>query len=209
MDYAFASCSSLSSIDFPESITKIGAYAFKKCSSFETISLPEGVTEIAKNTFDGCTGLKSATVHDGITKIGSSAFNGCTALEDIYLGSGLQTMDSYVFYGCKAINNVESYALTAPKGSSNCFESAVYKNAVLKILPSASGYDIESPWSAFENVAKDLSGIEAVGAESVVRTVDVYNLSGVKLRRGVNQAEALDGLPSGLYICGGHKVYVK
>lgn len=167
------------------------------------------LTEIAKNTFDGCTGLKSVSVHDGISKIGASAFNGCTALEDVSLGSGLATMDSYVFYGCKAIKSVESYALTAPKGSGNCFDAAVYKNAVLKILPSASGYDSETPWSAFENVARDLSGIDAVVAGSATGTVDVYNISGVKVRAGVNPAEAFEGMAPGLYICGGRKVYVK
>lgn len=52
------------------------------------------------------------------------------------------------------------------------------------------------------------TGIEELtgDAEGVV---DVYNLSGIKVRAGVEAAEALQGLPKGLYIVGGKKVMVK
>ena len=39
--------------------------------------------------------------------------------------------------------------------------------------------------------------------------VDVYNLSGVLLRKGVDASKSTQGLPSGLYIVGGQKLLVK
>lgn len=50
-----------------------------------------------------------------------------------------------------------------------------------------------------------VTGVEAVAAE-MGGVVDVYTLQGVKVRAGVEAAEALEGLPNGLYIVGGKKV---
>ena len=54
--------------------------------------------------------------------------------------------------------------------------------------------------------------INAVGGVQIVdnaENVDVYTLSGVKLRSNVKAANATNGLPAGLYIVGGKKVLVK
>ncbi len=50
-----------------------------------------------------------------------------------------------------------------------------------------------------------ITGVEAVEAEREGK-VDVYTLQGVKVRGGVEAADALEGLPGGLYIVGGRKV---
>lgn len=39
--------------------------------------------------------------------------------------------------------------------------------------------------------------------------VDVVNLQGVIVRRGVDSSAALEGLPAGIYLVGGRKVYIK
>ena len=41
------------------------------------------------------------------------------------------------------------------------------------------------------------------------KTVDVYTISGVKVRKGVKAANATAGLPAGIYVVGGEKVLVK
>ena len=54
--------------------------------------------------------------------------------------------------------------------------------------------------------------INAIGGAVVVDNaaeVDVYTLSGVKIRSNVKAADATKGLPAGLYIVGGQKVIVK
>ena len=54
--------------------------------------------------------------------------------------------------------------------------------------------------------------INAIGGATVVDNaaeVDVYTLSGVKVRGNVKAADATKGLPTGLYIVGGQKVFVK
>ena len=56
-DYAFAHCSSLTSIDLPN-VTSIGNNAFKNCSSLTSIDLPN-VTTIDSNAFYYCSSLTS------------------------------------------------------------------------------------------------------------------------------------------------------
>lgn len=56
------------------------------------------------------------------------------------------------------------------------------------------------------------SGVDDIIADSIGdddATVDVYSLSGVRLRSGVSRDEATAGLPAGFYIVGGRKTAVR
>ena len=52
-DHAFTN-SGLSSVELPETCTKIGDYAFSYCGSLNKIVIPDSVTEIADTVFDYC-----------------------------------------------------------------------------------------------------------------------------------------------------------
>ncbi len=56
-DYAFASCSQLTSIHMTDSITKIGYAAFNWCTNLKSITIPKNVTSIGRHAFYQCTGL--------------------------------------------------------------------------------------------------------------------------------------------------------
>ena len=57
------------------------------------------------------------------------------------------------------------------------------------------------------NTAGDgTTGIEGVSGETADQLVDVYTLSGVKVKGGVKASEALDGLQRGIYIVNGKKI---
>lgn len=58
-----------------------------------------------------------------------------------------------------------------------------------------------------DGIINAIPGAPTVGPSA--GPVDVYTLSGVKLRSGVPAATATKGLPAGLYIVGGQKVFVK
>lgn len=52
-------------------------------------------------------------------------------------------------------------------------------------------------------------GIEGISSDGIAtdpdQPVDVYNLTGIAVRKGVRFADAMNGLPAGLYIVNGHK----
>ena len=85
-DYAFESCTKLTSITIPSSVTGIGNGAFQNCKSLESITIPDSVTSIGGYAFAYCTGLTSITVPESVTSIGNIAFYGCTSLTDVYYG---------------------------------------------------------------------------------------------------------------------------
>ena len=50
----YYSCSSLTSIIIPNSVTSIGEYAFYNCTGLTSITIPESVTSIGGGAFKGC-----------------------------------------------------------------------------------------------------------------------------------------------------------
>ena len=58
-------------------------------------------------------------------------------------------------------------------------------------------------------VAVDRAGVENVAVDSADAPVDVYTLSGVRIRSQVAPSEATAGLAPGIYIVGTEKVAVK
>ena len=86
-DYAFNACSSLTSINIPNSVTSIGDFAFNTCSSLTSINIPNSVTYIGNGAFNGCTSLTSINIPNSVTSIAADAFVNCTNLT-IYCEQG-------------------------------------------------------------------------------------------------------------------------
>ena len=80
---AFMSCTKLTGVTIPKSVTRIASYAFYDCSSLQTIVIPESVTQIANNAFTWCTSLEEIIIPKSVTELGSSLFYGCDSLTTI------------------------------------------------------------------------------------------------------------------------------
>ena len=61
----FGSCSKLTEITVPDSVTFISSYAFADCASLEKVSLPASVKEMYYDIFQGCGNLKEIVVEKG------------------------------------------------------------------------------------------------------------------------------------------------
>ena len=86
-DFEFFYCSSLTSIEIPESVISIGNNTFEHCSSLTNITIPGSVTSIGDSAFDSCSSLTSITIPKSVTSIGNFAFYGCGKLT-VYLENG-------------------------------------------------------------------------------------------------------------------------
>ncbi|MBQ5540623.1 MAG: leucine-rich repeat domain-containing protein, partial [Bacteroidales bacterium] len=82
---AFDGCKSLTSINIPNSVTKIDDQAFQGCTALTSINIPNSVTEIGYWAFDNCTSLTSINIPEGVTTIDIGTFSYCQNLADVYL----------------------------------------------------------------------------------------------------------------------------
>ncbi len=102
---AFYSCSRLTSITIPESLTSIGTWAFRDCRSLTSITIPSGVTSIGERAFYSCSGLTSVTIGNSVTGIGKYAFYGCSGLTSVTIPNSVTSIGDYAFSDCNSLTS--------------------------------------------------------------------------------------------------------
>ena len=98
--YAFADCSSLTSVSFPQ-VTSIGSYAFDHCSSLTSVSFPACQT-IYNSAFYGCSSLTSVSFPQ-VTSIGDGAFVDCSSLTSVSFPA-CRTISAGAFRSCTMLS---------------------------------------------------------------------------------------------------------
>ena len=99
-NYAFANCTSLTSITIPNSVTSIGCGAFYECSSLTSVTIGESVTSIGEDAFYYCSLLTSITIPNSVTSIGGHAFSYCFSLTSIFIPNSVKSIGDWAFTGC-------------------------------------------------------------------------------------------------------------
>ena len=84
---AFYNCTSLASVNIPNSVTTIGGWAFENCTSLASVNIPNSVTTIGEKAFYNCTSLASVNIPNSVTTIGEGAFSACSSLTSISVAS--------------------------------------------------------------------------------------------------------------------------
>ena len=104
---AFSYCSKLTSIEIPNSVTKISKRAFVDCVRLSSINIPNSVIEIGDGAFYGCQSLTSIEIPNSVTVIGKSAFNTCTSLTTVTLPNSVTKIGSEAFMRCTSLTSIE------------------------------------------------------------------------------------------------------
>jgi hypothetical protein len=105
-DYAFFSCTSLTSVTIPNSLTSIGSSAFYRCSGLTSVTIPSGVTSIGGGAFQVCSSLTSITIPNSVTSIGGSAFAGCGGLTSITIPNSVTSIGGNAFSHCSGLTSI-------------------------------------------------------------------------------------------------------
>lgn len=126
-DHAFEG-TSITSVDIPGTISRIGNYAFANASSLGAVTLPEGIEHIGHHAFENtglsslaipgsvvvidscafyeCGKLATATIANAACSIGEAAFMGCSSLKTIGLGDSVTAIAKSAFALCSALEDI-------------------------------------------------------------------------------------------------------
>ena len=77
---SFSGCRSLTTIEIPDSLTRIESFAFIDCSSLTNVDIPDSVTSIGEIAFSDCISLTNVGIPDSVTSIENGAFWSCDKL---------------------------------------------------------------------------------------------------------------------------------
>ena len=103
---AFKNCSSLTSINIPDSVTSIGERAFLSCSDLTSITIPNSVTSIEQAAFFDCSSLTNITIPSNVSLIKSSVFTNCTSLISITIPDSVISIGINAFYSCRSLTSI-------------------------------------------------------------------------------------------------------
>lgn len=103
---AFSGCTSLTEIEIPKTVARLGGGAFQNCEALETLVLNEGLKKIGPNAFSGCKALTEITIPSTVTSIGEGAFQGCESLETLVLSEGIEEIGANAFADCPELKTV-------------------------------------------------------------------------------------------------------
>ena len=139
---AFIGCTSLTTIDLPESVEFLNG-TFKDCTSLTSIDLPESV-EYLNGTFKGCTSLTSIDLPESVRKL-NGTFKDCTSLTTIDLPESVSYLDS-TFCGCTSLTSVNMLG-----------DNALYLGNTFKDCPNLRAIRLFSPIPSIPREFPELS----------------------------------------------------
>ena len=105
-DSAFYSCTSLTNVTIPDSVTSIGRWVFENCTSLRSVTVPNSVTSIGDWVFHRCFSLTSVTIPNGVSRIGIRAFSECNSMASVIIPNSVTSIGGAAFYNCTSLTNV-------------------------------------------------------------------------------------------------------
>jgi len=190
-DYAFDSCTGLTTLTIPTSVTSIGGFAFSGCTGLTTLTIPTSVTSIGGGAFSGCSGLTSITIPTSVTSIGHNAFNNCTGLTTLTIPTSVTSIGGGAFFDCSGLTSItaESSVPVDLTASAGVFRNVPTSTCTLYVPSgSVSAYQEANQWQDFTHIV----GFSATAISTATTSaLKAYTQNGQLIVTGIPQGETL------------------
>lgn len=93
-------CTGLTELIIPDSVVFIGSYSFMFCKMLSRVQLPRYLKEISVKLFSGCKALSEVAFPQNLKVIRSDAFEDCCMLKAVHIPIGTETIDAGAFRRC-------------------------------------------------------------------------------------------------------------
>ncbi len=171
-------------IDFEDSPFTYGAKLYLNGNSLSEINIPYGVKKIGDGAFCGYDNLTSITIPDSVTSIGYSAFQYCENLESVTLGKGVTDIGNYafdcpklkkVYWNAISVNDfTSSSGIFLDAGSSGSGVELIFGDTVKKIPAYLCCY--VSDWSYNPKITSITTGSNVLSiGENAFSDTEYYN----------------------------------
>ncbi|MCQ2254846.1 MAG: leucine-rich repeat protein [Bacteroidaceae bacterium] len=167
-NYAFSSCSGLTSVTIPNSVTSIGNLAFSSCSGLTSVTIPNSVTSIGNYAFFYCSGLTSVTIPNSVTSIGDYAFYGCSGLTSVTIPNSVTSIGNSAFSYCSNLQELTCLASEVPTLGSSVFSGTKYITSGVLYVPQGSveAYKAASQWKSWKSIEGIKESLELIDGEA-------------------------------------------
>ena len=104
--FAFHTCTSLTTVELPESLRNVFAKAFYNCYNLTTIAFPAKLLSVGDSAFMDCDKLTSVVLPDALARIGKDTFKKCDNLAYVAIGKQIKSIGESAFNNCNKLENI-------------------------------------------------------------------------------------------------------
>jgi len=105
-DYTFQRCTSLTSVNIPDSVVTIRDGVFDGCTALTNVTIPDSVVSIRPFAFSGCDALRNLIIPDSVKEIMARAFQGCNGLTNVFISKSVTRIEDSVFSDCASLMTI-------------------------------------------------------------------------------------------------------
>ena len=148
----------------------------------------------------------SSTISTVSSRYNSSRTSFSSALEKLYIGTSVTSIADNLLTGCTNLNTLSVGARIPPTVNDLGLGSQQYFTVKLQVPEgSKTMYQFAEAWKKFFNIEEfdPATGIADITPDAEDNNLPIYNLQGTRM------TEEKENLPTGIYIQGGKKIFIK